>query len=71
MVKNIQINLRIDEETNNMIEIMCKKTVRKQSDMVRFLIRQEFERGGYDLRKPVIRRDESCLSLAPDVAQQT
>jgi hypothetical protein len=71
MAKTIQINLRVDSETISMLMIMAKKTVRTKTDMVTFLIRQEFEQGGYDLQKPENGRDMPCLSLAPDGAQQT
>jgi predicted DNA-binding protein len=71
MKKQIRISLRIDEEDERMLDILAKKTTRTKSDMFRFLIRQEFERGGYDLQKAETRLDNPCLSLAPDGAQQT
>jgi hypothetical protein len=52
MPKNIKMALRIDEESNSMLVKMCKVTVRTKSDMVRWLIRQEWERGGYERQDP-------------------
>lgn len=49
MAKTKQITFRINPEDKNMLVIMCKKTVRTKSDMVRFLIHHEFIRGGYTL----------------------
>ncbi len=48
-MKNVRISLRLDKETANMMAIIAKKLMRTTSDLIRFLIRQEFERGGYSL----------------------
>jgi predicted DNA-binding protein len=56
--------LRIDEEDERMLELMAKKTTRTKSDMVRFLIRQEFERGGYELQQGANGHAEDCTDQA-------
>jgi metal-responsive CopG/Arc/MetJ family transcriptional regulator len=44
MNKEISIALRIDEETNKQFDQLIKLTVRTRSDMVRWLIREEWRR---------------------------
>ena len=43
MTKDTQINLRVDDEENRMLEELAEQTVRTKSDMVRFLIRKEYQ----------------------------
>jgi predicted DNA-binding protein len=38
-----QINLYVTEEDKEKLDLMCEKTSRKQSDMVRHLIRQTYD----------------------------
>jgi metal-responsive CopG/Arc/MetJ family transcriptional regulator len=65
MKKQIRISLRIDEETNQMLDVISKKNIRNTSDMVRILIRQEFGRGSYDLQQ-----GENGNGHANDFAQE-
>ena len=44
MNKDISINIRIDEDNQRMLDELCQETVRTKSDMVRYLIRQEWDR---------------------------
>ena len=41
MGKKVQLNLRISEEADALLERLCLKTVRGKGDMVEFLILQE------------------------------
>lgn len=44
MPKELQINIRLEDEDLSLLEKMAATTVRTKSDMVRFLIRQEWSR---------------------------
>ena len=43
MNKDISINIRIDEDNQRMLDELCQETVRTKSDMVRYLIRKEYD----------------------------
>ena len=40
----MQVGLRMPKEDKEKLDEMCDKTSRSQSDMIRFLVRQEYER---------------------------
>ncbi len=44
MGKNTYLNMRLSEEEQEMLEELARMTVRTKSDMVRFLIRQAWEK---------------------------
>jgi predicted transcriptional regulator len=52
MAKTLLLSVRIDPETNAMLEAIAKKTVRSKSDMFRFLVRKEYEQGNYSIQEP-------------------
>ena len=43
MTKDISINIRIDETDQRLLDKLCEETVRTKSDMVRYLIRKEYD----------------------------
>jgi Ribbon-helix-helix protein, copG family len=42
MTKEIQVNIRLTREENSQLEKLALESVRSKSDMIRFLIRQEW-----------------------------
>ena len=44
MAKDIQVGLRIDEETKSRLDKLCEVDYRSQSDVVRWLINSEWDR---------------------------
>ena len=43
MTKDLILNIRIDEFDQVLLEKLCEETVRTKSDMVRYLIRKEYD----------------------------
>ncbi len=43
MAKTVQVAIRVDEEEKDKLDQLCEATVRNQSDMVRYLIRKEWD----------------------------
>jgi len=46
-----RLNFTIDEDTKRMLKMLCMLSGRSASNLIRFLISQEFERLGFHLEK--------------------
>ena len=52
MPREIQINFRVNEEEQQMLTDLAVETVRSTSDMIRFLIKQEWNRRQVETLSP-------------------
>lgn len=59
MNKDINIAIRVDPETNEQLEKLTAITVRTKSDMVRWLIREEY------MRQIAVQSDRLLVKEAP------
>ena len=53
MAKTVPITVRLDEEEKDKLDQLCEVTVRTQSDMVRYLIRKEWDLV-FDVQEPPV-----------------